>query len=134
MDETIEGHIETIVFTESSNGFTVARMREKEKKDLTIITGYLPSIQPGETALCKGKWKIHPTHGRQFEVSNYTVEMPNDIVGIQKYLESGLVKGIGPSFAKKIVEQFGERTLAVIDETPEQLLEIPGLGEKKMKH
>ncbi len=133
MEETLAGHIETIVFTQPENGFTVARLKEAKKKDLTVIVGYLPSLQPGETVACKGTWKIHPSHGRQFEVIDYTVEMPNDVVGIQKYLESGLVRGIGPAFAKKIVDRFGAKTLAVIDDTPRRLLEIPGLGEKKMK-
>lgn len=133
MEETLTGHIETIVFTQAENGFTVARLKESQKKDLTVITGYLPSIQPGETVVCKGTWKIHPSHGHQFEVTDYTVEMPNDVVGIQKYLESGLVKGIGPAFAKKIVDRFGAKTLSIIDDTPRKLLEIPGLGEKKME-
>lgn len=133
MNDQISGYIEAIVFTQPENGFTVARLKEPSKKDLTVIVGYLPSLQPGETVLCKGGWKMHPSHGRQFEVSDYTVEMPNDVVGIQKYLESGLVKGIGPVFAKKIVEKFGANTLAVIDNTPQKLLDIPGLGEKKME-
>lgn len=133
MDEPLAGYIEAIVFTQPENGFTVARLKEPKKKDLTVIVGYLPSLQPGETVICKGAWKIHPSHGRQFEVSDYTVEMPNDVVGIQKYLESGLVKGIGPVFAKKIVEKFGANTLAVIDQTPRRLLDIPGLGERKME-
>lgn len=133
MDESLAGYIEAIVFTQPENGFTVARLKEAKKKDFTVIVGYLPSLQPGETVVCKGAWKIHPSHGRQFEVADYTVEMPNDVVGIQKYLESGLVKGIGPVFAKKIVEQFGSNTLAVIDQTPHKLLDIPGLGAKKME-
>ena len=132
MEEPLAGYIEAIVFTQPENGFTVARLKEPKKKDLTVIVGYLPSLQPGETVICKGTWKIHPSHGRQFEVSDYTVEMPNDLVGIQKYLESGLVKGIGPVFAKKIVDRFGLNTLSVIDQTPHKLLEIAGLGEKKM--
>lgn len=133
MNEQVAGYIEAIVFSQPENGFTVARLKEPKKKDLTVIVGYIPSVQPGETVLCEGVWKIHPTHGRQFEVSNYTVEMPNDVVGIQKYLESGLVKGIGPVFAKKIVDCFGINTLSVIDETPRKLLDIPGLGKKKLE-
>lgn len=134
MDESsLAGYIDAIVFTQPENGFTVARLKEPRKKELTIIVGYLPSLQPGETVVCKGAWKIHPTHGRQFDVADYTVEMPNDVVGIQKYLESGLVKGIGPIFAQKIVEKFGANTLTVIDQTPRKLLEIPGLGMKKLE-
>lgn len=134
MDESsLAGYIDAIVFTQPENGYTVARLKEPRKKELTVIVGYMPSLQPGETVVCKGAWKIHPTHGRQFDVADYTVEMPNDVVGIQKYLESGLVKGIGPVFAQKIVEKFGANTLTVIDQTPRKLLEIPGLGMKKLE-
>lgn len=133
MQEELSGYIEAIVFTQPENGFTVARVKESGKKDLTVITGYLPSLQPGESVKCKGTWKIHPAHGKQFDVGEYTVEMPTDVVGIQKYLESGLVKGIGPVFAKKIVEKYGDKTLSIIDDTPNKLLEIEGLGEKKLE-
>ncbi len=129
---SITGHIESIVYVQPENGFTVARLREAKKKDSTVIVGVLPSIQPGETVTCQGDWKMHPSHGRQFEVSDCQVEIPCDLVGIQKYLESGLVKGVGPVFAKKIVDRFGLQTLKVIDETPHKLHEIAGLGEKKI--
>ena len=131
--ESLTGHIEAIVFVQAENGFTVARLKPPQKKDLITIVGYLPSIQPGETVTCTGEWKMHPSHGRQFEVSDCQVEIPCDLIGIQKYLESGLVKGIGPVFAQKIVDRFGLDTLKVIDETPHRLLEIQGLGEKKMQ-
>ena len=131
LDELI-GYVEVIVFTEPENGFTVARLKEPKKKELTVIVGYLPALQPGESIACKGTWKFHPTHGRQFEVIDYAIETPSDVIGIQKYLESGLVKGIGPVFAKKIVDRFGIDTLLVIDQRPDRLLEIHGLGEKKV--
>ncbi len=129
--DTLQGHIDAIVYVQPENGFTVARLKEPHKKDHTIIVGSLPSIQPGETITCQGVWKTHPSYGRQFEVTDCQVDIPCDLMGIQKYLESGLVKGIGPIFAKKIVELFGTDTLKVIDETPHRLLEVPGLGEKK---
>lgn len=131
--ELLVGSIEAIVFTEPDNGFTVARLKEPKKRELTVIVGYLPSLQPGEEVSCRGVWKFHPSHGKQFEVQDYTVQMPSDVVGIQKYLESGLVKGIGPVFAKKIVDHFGKNTLDVIDETPDQLLQVEGIGEKKVE-
>ncbi|HSX37330.1 MAG TPA: ATP-dependent RecD-like DNA helicase [Chlamydiales bacterium] len=132
MDE-LKGSVEAIIYSQPDNGFTVARLKEKGKKELTVIVGLLPALQPGETVSCSGSWKIHPLHGRQFEVSDYIVEMPSDLVGIQKYLESGLVKGIGPVFAKKIVARFGADTLKIIEDTPERLFEIEGLGEKKIE-
>ena len=132
--EELSGSVEAIVYTQPENGFTVARLKEAGKKEFTVIVGTLPSLQPGETISCSGSWKIHPSHGRQFEVADYTVETPSDLAGIQKYLESGLAKGIGPVFAKKIVSRFGPDTLKVIEEMPERLYEISGLGEKKIEH
>ena len=132
MDQ-LKGSVEAIVYTQPENGFTVARLKEVGKKNLTVIVGCIPSLQPGETIACEGAWKVHPSHGRQFEVSDYTVEMPCDLAGIQKYLESGLVKGIGPVFAKKIVDRFGSETLKILEEMPNRLSEIAGLGEKKIE-
>lgn len=132
MEDSLSGYVDAIVYAQPENGFTVARLKEPKKKDLTVIVGYLPGLQAGENVICKGGWKIHPSHGRQFEVSEYTVESPSDILGIQKYLESGLVKGIGPVYAKKIVDHFGLDTLNVIDQTPHRLMEIEGLGKKKI--
>lgn len=132
MDQ-ISGFIEALVYTQPENGFTVARLKEPKKKDPTVIVGYLPSIQPGETVTCKGEWKLHASHGYQFAVAEYDVDTPSDIAGIQKYLESGLIKGIGPVFAKKIVDRFGEKTFSILEEAPQRLREISGLGEKKMQ-
>ncbi len=132
MDDPLSGYVDAIVFTNPENGFTVARLKEPKKKDLTIIVGSLPGIQAGENVVCKGTWKNHPAHGRQFEVCEFTVEAPSDILGIQKYLESGLVKGIGPVYAKKIVDRFGADTLEIIDKAPHRLREIEGLGKKKI--
>ncbi len=131
--EQLAGTIEAIVFAHPDNGFTVARLKEPHKKDFTVIVGTIPHLQPGESVICKGEWRNHPSHGRQFEVKEYTVDSPSDLMGIQKYLESGLVKGIGPAFAKKIVDRFGMDTLLVIEKAPDRLLEIPGLGEKKVE-
>ncbi len=133
MDDQLAGFIDSIVYSQPENGFTVARLKEGRKKDLTIIVGTLPAIQPGETVLCKGAWKTHPSYGRQFEVAEYTVERPTDIMGIQKYLESGLIKGIGKVYAQKIVDTFGIKTLEILDNNPSRLLEVDGIGEKKVE-
>lgn len=130
--EEITGYIEAIVFVQPENGFTVARLKENHKKNFTVIRGYIPSIQPGETVSCRGEWKNHSSHGLQFEVAEYSVSLPSDVVGIQKYLESGLVKGIGGRYAKKIIDCFGADTLRVIDETPSRLNEVQGLGKKRI--
>jgi exodeoxyribonuclease V alpha subunit len=132
MVEQLSGFIESIVYTQKENGFTVAKLKDHKKKDLTIIVGFIPSIQPGETVICKGTWKTHPSYGRQFDVSEYTVDRPSDLVGMQKYLESGLIRGVGPATAKKIVDHFGERTLEILDHSPKRLVEV-GLSEKKIE-
>jgi exodeoxyribonuclease V alpha subunit len=93
----------------------------------------MPSIQPGETIVLEGSWKKHPSFGNQFEVENYSVEIPYDVVGIQKYLESGLIKGIGPVYASKIVKKFGKETLNIIDLSPQRLNEVEGIGKKRIE-
>lgn len=131
--EEIYGYIESIVFTESEKGFTVARLKEPKKKDLTCIVGIMPSVQPGETMRCQGAWKIHPEYGQQFEVKAFELEVPTDLLGIQKYLESGMIKGIGTVYAERIVKTFGLDTLEVIDTAPDRLLEVSGIGGKRVE-
>lgn len=132
MDE-IFGYIDSILFSDNESGFTIARLKEPKQKDPTTVLGNLPSVQPGESIRCHGTWKHHPKHGRQFEISSFEIQAPSDLVGIQKYLESGMIKGIGPAYAGRIVKQFGTDTLKIIEETPERLDEISGLGPKRIE-
>lgn len=129
--EEISGFLEGIVYINPENGFTVAKLKEPHKKDFTTIVGAMSEIQPGETLVCKGGWTFHPSHGRQFEVTEYTTKYPADLLGIQKYLESGLIKGIGPVYAKKIVDKFGLDTLTIIESVPQRLKEVTGIGDKR---
>lgn len=131
--ETIVGYIERITFQNMENGYTVAHLKIKSFKELVCIVGTMPTILPGVTVRCKGTWKQHLVHGRQFIVSEYQIEAPADLIGITKYLGSGLIKGIGPKYATRIVEKFGIDTLNIIDQSAESLLEIPGLGEKRVQ-
>ncbi|NDD58336.1 MAG: ATP-dependent RecD-like DNA helicase [Chlamydiae bacterium] len=131
--ETLVGYIENIVYQEATNGFAVARFRIPSKKELITIRGSLPSVQPGETLRCQGMWKTHPQHGMQFEVISFETEAPTDVLGIQKYLESGLIKGIGPVYAERIVKTFGVQSLDIIDKYPDKLSEVPGLGDKRIE-
>lgn len=128
----ILGYIERITFQNPDNGFTIAKLQQPGKRDLTCIVGTMPSIQPGETVRCFGKWKQHVTYGIQFEVNTCDIEAPADLRGIEKYLGSGLIKNIGPVFAKRIVDKFGTCTLDIIDRTPDKLLEVKGLGKKRL--
>lgn len=131
--EQIYGYVERLTFHNSENGYTVAQLKQPKQTELTCVVGVMPGIQPGETVRCFGQWKQHLIHGRQFEVANFRVEAPADVVGIRKYLGSGLIKGIGPKYANRIVERFGTDTLAIIESAPEKLFEIAGLGAKRIE-
>lgn len=131
--DVIFGFIERITFQNPDTGYTIARLQENKKNDLTTIVGTMTSVQPGETIRCKGSWKNHLIHGNQFTVESYQVEAPATLAGIEKYLGSGLIKGIGPVYAKRIVEAFGSETLNIIDADPNRLFEVKGLGKKKVE-
>lgn len=132
MTEYLHGYIERITFQNPSNGYTVAQLKQRGRQHLTCIVGIMPMLQPGESVRCKGKWKNHLVHGNQFEVEECQTELPADVVGISKYLGSGLIKGIGPVFAQRIVDTFGINTLDIIDLHPERLLEVPGIGSGRL--
>ncbi len=129
--DTITGHIERITFQNADNGWTVARLQEPGKLDLTTVVGTMTSVQVGESLRCEGHWKNDTNFGFQFVVQTYEVTQPATIRGIQKYLASGMIKGIGDHFAEQIVLRYGEKTLDVIDQTPDLLMEIDGIGPKR---
>lgn len=131
--DTLKGTFDHIVFTNEENGFIVGRLLPFDSEDKVTIVGYLQDIQPGESMTCLGTWKKHPSHGSQFEVTSHKIDPPHNIVGIERYLESGSIKGIGKKYAKRIVESFGIDTLKIIDESPERLSEIEGIGKKRIE-
>jgi len=130
--EELKGHIERITFHNPENAFTVAKLKVPNFSETIAIVGAMTDLQPGELVLCQGEWRVDPKHGRQFLVKSYEKKAPSTLLGIQKYLSSGLIKGIGPKYAEKIVEKFGLRTLEIIEESPRELLLIEGLGKKKL--
>lgn len=130
--EQLSGHIERITYQNDDNGFTVLQLKCPGIKDCICVVGNLPSLRVGESLLCNGTWKQHQSHGRQFEVESYTLKAPADILGIKKYLGSGLIKGIGPAYAARIVDRFGIDTLTILDQAPERLKEVEGLGSKRI--
>lgn len=130
--ETVYGHIERITFHNPENAFTVAKLKIKNLIEPVAIIGTMSSLTPGESIECTGTWKVDPKHGKQFIVHSFQKKAPSSLLGIQKYLSSGLIRGIGPKYAEKIVETFGLDTLNVIEKSPERLLEIEGLGKKKL--
>lgn len=129
--DNIVGYIERITFQNPENGYTIAQLKAKGS-ELICIVGFMPTVTPGVTVRCFGNWKQHLVHGRQFMVSECRIEAPADVAGIKKYLGSGLIKGIGPVYAERIVEQFGEDTLTIIDQSPDRLKEVKGLGKKRL--
>lgn len=132
MDQ-IFGYIERITFQNEENGYTVAQLQQANRSYLTCIVGSMPGLQPGETVRCFGAWKNHLVHGKQFDVDHFKVEAPADVVGIKKYLGSGLIKGIGPKYAERIVDKFGTETLSIIDHSPDRLSEVSGVGPKRVE-
>ncbi|MEL7430914.1 MAG: ATP-dependent RecD-like DNA helicase [Chlamydiota bacterium] len=131
--DSIQGHIETIVFHAEETGFTVARLHSEEQKNLVTIIGPMPNARAGQYIKAQGNWQTHPQHGKQFSLQSFETVQPSTTLGIQKYLESGLIQGIGPVYAEKIVARFGETTLDIIQNAPQRLREIPGLGEKRLR-
>jgi exodeoxyribonuclease V alpha subunit len=131
-ENQIQGFVERITFQSEESGFCVARMKEKGKRELTVIVGKMPSIQEGEVINCNGFWKNDKNFGWQFQVTDYSVELPSTIAGIKKYLASGMIKGIGYVFAERIVDFFGKDTLQIIDERPDELLKVDGIGAKRI--
>lgn len=126
----IKGLVERITYKNAESGFYVIKIRVKGSKDLITSTGYLCGINVGSVVTLYGEWKNDKNYGRQFSVKNYDENLPATLYGIEKYLGSGLIKGIGPSYAKKIVAHFKEHTLDVIENYPEKLSEIEGIGSK----
>lgn len=128
----IFGLLERISYHNEENDFVVAKLREKEKKELTTIVGNLSGINPGESLKLTGKWVQNKRFGEQFHVEMFEVTVPATLLGIQKYLASGLIKGIGSIMSERIVEKFGLHTLEVIEKKPERLSEVEGIGPKRI--
>ncbi len=130
----LEGVLERITYANEETGYTVARVDTgRGSADLLTVVGALLGAQPGESLRMRGRWGSHAQYGRQFHVENYTTVLPATIQGIQRYLGSGLIKGIGPKLAERIVEHFGTDMLTVIETDPQRLVEVPTLGPKRTK-
>lgn len=130
----LEAVLERITYANEDNGYTVARVDTgRGGGELLTVVGSLLGAQVGESLRMEGRWGSHPQYGRQFTVENYTTVLPATVQGIRRYLGSGLIKGIGPRIAERIVDHFGTGTLDVIEEDPKRLIEVPGLGPKRTK-
>lgn len=128
----LTGQIERITFSNEDNGFTIAKVKVGGKPDLVTVVGALMAPVPGEVLEMKGEWTQHPKFGEQFKVAAYKSVVPSSIFGIRKYLGSGLIKGLGPVMAERIVKRFGSKTLDIIEHHIGQLAEVDGIGKKRI--
>lgn len=129
--ERISGSVERVTFHSEESGFCVLRIKVKGKRELVTVIGSAAAITPGEFVECVGTWHNDKTHGLQFKTTHLKTVPPSTLEGIEKYLGSGMVKGIGPHFAKVLVKAFGVDVFTVIEETPEKMLSLPGIGKKR---
>ena len=127
----LEGVLERITYANPETGYTIARIDTGRGPDLVAAVGPLLGAQVGESLRMRGRWTSHPKYGKQFEVFSYTTVLPATVQGIQRYLGSGLIKGIGPVMAERMVAHFGVDIMYIIDDTPERLIEVDGLGPKR---
>ncbi|MFW6303905.1 MAG: helix-hairpin-helix domain-containing protein, partial [Candidatus Sumerlaeota bacterium] len=136
-EQTIKGSLNRVTFQNAENGYTIARFLAEEtsggvkKGEEVVITGTLEGVQVGESLEARGQWTQNPKFGIQFAVEHYKPVPPTSAAGIEAFLGSGMIAGIGKEYARRIVETFGEDTLNIIDESPEKLREIDGIGPKR---
>jgi exodeoxyribonuclease V alpha subunit len=126
--QQLQGQVERITYSNEESGYNVVRVKVRGRRDLVTVVGNFVSVIPGEVLRMEGTWGYHSQYGEQFKVERYETITPATVDGIRKYLGSGLIKGIGPVMAGRIVKRFGEQTLTIIDEQPERLREIEGIG------
>ncbi len=128
---TIEGSLEHIKYYNEETRYTIAKLKIGKTHNLVTIVGFLGAVSPGESLKLEGTWETHPRYGQQFKIKSYEVTLPASVDGIRKYLESGIIKGIGPLMAQRMVSHFGTEVLEIIEKNPEKLLEVEGIGEAK---
>src|SRR5436309_9935522 len=130
--EHLQGIVERVTYHAQDSGYSVARLKVPSHSDLVTIVGRFPSISAGQTLRVMGFWREHPKYGRQFQCLHAQETKPATLTGLEKYLGSGLIKGIGPVTAKRIVAHFGLETLEVIEQQCSHLIEVPGIGERRV--
>jgi exodeoxyribonuclease V alpha subunit len=130
--ESIEGTIGGIVYYNPENGYTVFRLVLEDGRPMTVI-GSFPPLSPGEVLRVSGKWEVNPKFGQQFRAESFVPILPSSVRGIEKFLSSGLIKGIGPVLARRIVKKFGDQTIEVIAKKPEKIRAVEGVGAVKLK-
>jgi exodeoxyribonuclease V alpha subunit len=129
----IKGQVERITYANEENGYVIAKIKVPGRQNLVTVVGNLFTIAPGEILRLVGHWDHHPKYGEQLKVHSYESVLPATVKGIERYLGSGMIKGIGPIMAKRLVAAFGEKTLDIIENSIERLLEVSGIGEKRVE-
>jgi exodeoxyribonuclease V alpha subunit len=129
--EPLAGLIERVTFHNPDSGFCVLRVKVKGHHELVTLLGAAPSVAAGEYIQASGIWETHRDHGRQFRAKFLRVTPPTSAEGMEKYLGSGLIKGIGPIFAQRLVAAFDDAVFEVIERTPQRLSEVAGIGRKR---
>ncbi len=129
--DVLEGEVVRVTYENDETGFRVLRVQVDDQKDLATAVGVFPPAPPGSRVRATGRWEKNNAHGEQFKVETLLPVMPGTIAGLEKFLGSGVVRGIGPAFAKRIVEAFAEKTLDVLDHEPHRLRDVGGLGAKR---
>ena len=131
--ERLSGAVERVTFHSEQSGFCVLRVKVRGQRELVTVVGAAASVSAGEYVECLGNWVNDRTHGLQFKSSRLSVVPPSTLEGIEKYLGSGMVKGIGPHYARVLVQAFGEQVFEVIEQAPKRLLELEGIGAKRQQ-
>jgi len=126
--EVLAGLVERVTYHNSENGFCVLRAKARGHRDLVTIVGHAATIAAGEWITASGEWINDRTHGQQFKARFLRTSLPDSADGIEKYLSSGMIRGVGPVYAKKLVRAFGEKVFDVIEATPNRLREVAGIG------
>ena len=129
--EVLAGLVDRVTFHNSENGFCVLRVKARGQRDLITLVGHAAMISAGEFVQASGSWTNDRTHGVQFKASFLKSTAPTTVEGIEKYLGSGMIRGIGPVYAKKLVRAFGEAVFDVIQQEPSRLREVTGIGPKR---
>ena len=129
--EVLAGLVERVTYHNAENGFCVLRVKARGHRDLVTLVGHAAAIAAGEWITASGEWVNDRTHGQQFKARFLRSSLPNSADGIEKYLSSGMIRGVGPAFAGRLIRAFGEKVFDVIETTPDRLREVAGIGKMR---
>ena len=131
-ETTLRGEVEKVIYQSDDDSFSILNLKDPQG-NLHCVCGAVSGAYAGQGIEVTGKWEFHKEHGRRLKVSSYSFTLPTTTEGIEKYLASGIIKGIGAKYAKEIVKTFGNKTLEILDNASVRLREVPGLGQKRIK-